>query len=192
VTLAQAKAQVDEAKAAGQTIIIKVCNIDRSETGIPNWSSSDFAALLDYIQAQGIPTMTLAEWYTFATGVTGPDVTVAFSGAELPLSADVEMSAGEAKVLRFSLPGAWDLDGSTVAYRLAASERGPSLLSKGMGGAGITIVDGPSRIFEVTLADSDTATLAPGRYIHEVVLTRPDGASVVAARGVLFLEGRLT
>jgi len=73
-TLAQVKAEVDKAKQAGQTIVIKVYNIDYVDGSVPNWSSSDFAALLDYIQAQGIPTMTLPEWYEFATGEQLPHI----------------------------------------------------------------------------------------------------------------------
>lgn len=68
-TLATAKGYVDEAVSRGTTVILMLHKIIETPTVSTEWSIANFQALIDYLVARKIKTVTIDEWYE---GLTNP------------------------------------------------------------------------------------------------------------------------
>jgi peptidoglycan/xylan/chitin deacetylase (PgdA/CDA1 family) len=60
-TLATVKTRVDEAKARGQWLVLTFHNIVTASPTTYEWTAADFEALIDYINAQGVPVRSMAD-----------------------------------------------------------------------------------------------------------------------------------
>lgn len=86
----------------------------------------------------------------------------------------------------------YDLTGITnISYCLAVSAGSSAIFTKTVSGSGIVITDPVNGVFEVQLAEVDTATLAPGpysvQYYQEALLVDVLGDPVTCYAGYLIL-----
>ena len=99
---------------------------------------------------------------------------------------DISMHRGEDKTLRVTVTGT-DISGWSLQFALARGYGQSNEFTKATGGSGIDITNGLSGIFEITLADTDTADLDTGGYVWDVKRTDA-GQEAVLAYGALNLK----
>jgi peptidoglycan/xylan/chitin deacetylase (PgdA/CDA1 family) len=67
-TLAQAKGYIDSALVFNAPIVLLFHKLDNTTPAVDTWITSDFVALLDYIESLGIQTLTIDEYYRLDSG----------------------------------------------------------------------------------------------------------------------------
>lgn len=70
-TLAFAKTRIDRAKSLGGSVVFVFHSIVESGASAESWLRSDFAELLDYISAQGVPVLPISDIWTKQPRFTG-------------------------------------------------------------------------------------------------------------------------
>lgn len=70
-TLAYAKTRIDRAKSLGGSVVFLFHSIVESGASAESWLRSDFAELLDYISAQGVPVLPISDIWTKQPRFTG-------------------------------------------------------------------------------------------------------------------------
>ncbi len=101
------------------------------------------------------------------------------------------MFRGEDKVLRVTLDPVLDISTWTLAFTLRLMAQSTEALIEKTSASGITLTDPTHGIFQVALADTDTASLAPGKYAYDC--KRMDaGAEAVLVYGTLTLLAEVT
>lgn len=156
MTLDDAKGLVDDAKAAGRSLVLMFEDIDDTATHY-YWGEHEFADLLDYIIAQDIDIVTIPELYTLTTGETFR------TPPAVPVNTNLEMFAGDSSPISFNIPR--NLSGCSVSW----------VISEGPGEAPL-VVKSPAIINEYTgeveaaMLLADTALLN-GIYYHEAQVT---------------------
>lgn len=106
---------------------------------------------------------------------------------------DFSMTIGDDKIIRVPVTeqddgSATDITGATIVWIAKKSKRKDAVISKTTADSSITIADATGGVFEITLEDTDTATLLPGDYLHEAQITFSDGRVATVLRGVMTLE----
>ena len=88
-----------------------------------------------------------------------------YKGDDETLAFTVEDEAGAAV----------DITATTIKYAIARSPAHEPALTKTTSDATLTIVDGSNGRFDVELTASDTSSLAPRQYYHEVEIEDDNG-----------------
>lgn len=76
---------------------------------------------------------------------------------------NIGFNLGEDITIRVTVAGSGDISGWTLQCDVKSTGGGAAIISKTTGD-GITITDGPNRIFEIALSDTDTEKLAGSEY----------------------------
>lgn len=76
---------------------------------------------------------------------------------------------------------------SWILKQRATDPDGSAVLTKTTASGGITITNGPAGQCVVTITDTDTASLKPGAYVHELKRTDP-GSEAVLCSGMAVLR----
>lgn len=103
---------------------------------------------------------------------------------------DVSMHAGDSRVLRVTITDdgtGFDITGATITWVLKRGPSAAAVLTKSTGG-GVAIIDGPNRVFDVTLDEADTEDLA-GLYYHEADVEESSGDHSTVVRGDFIVDG---
>lgn len=83
-----------------------------------------------------------------------------------------------------------DISGWTITFQVRDALGGTSQITKTIG-SGITVVNAPKGIIDISLAKSETALLNIQSYVWDIKRTNVDN-NVVLARGQLILEQEVT
>ena len=88
---------------------------------------------------------------------------------------DYELRIGDSMKLRIQVFDEDDaivaIDGAAITWKLAATRGGVAILSRAIG-SGITIVDAPNGIYEVSITAANSATLTAGVFYWESRVTK--------------------
>jgi hypothetical protein len=106
------------------------------------------------------------------------------------MDANFEMFRGDTRTLTVTIKDRFtgavvDLTGASIAWRMAkTADMGNSLTMSKSVGSGITVASPTSGVAVVTINPTDTSTLIPGDYYHDLTVTD------ASARVVTVLSGR--
>jgi len=105
---------------------------------------------------------------------------------------DISMFRGEDKILECTLIPVTNIAGWTLAFTLRSTPESTDALIEKTTGAGITITVPATGVFQVALADTDTAAaLQPGRYYYDCKRTNA-GLETILVYGILELLAEVT
>jgi len=104
---------------------------------------------------------------------------------------DFSMFRGEDKVLEVTLVPAVVITGWALTFTLRLSTSGPTALVEKTVADGIVITGGATGVFQVTLADTDTVSLTPGKYVFDCKRTDA-GSETILVYGILTLLAEVT
>jgi len=105
---------------------------------------------------------------------------------------DISMFRGEDKILEITLTPVTNITTWTLAFTVRETPESAVALIEKTVGAGITITGGAAGVFQVALADTDTASaLQPGRYAYDCKRTTA-GLETILVYGVLTLLAEVT
>lgn len=83
-----------------------------------------------------------------------------------------------------------NLTGGAIKWQLARNASDTPLLTKTIG-AGVTVTNAAGGLFEVKLSFSETRTLGPGNFYHEVEHTTASGDKYTIFNGAMVLARKL-
>lgn len=111
---------------------------------------------------------------------TGQNVSM-FKGDNHTITVTVRDAAGAVK----------DLTGATVKWAMNNTPNGTPKLSKSTITSGVAITDAPAGVCVVTIAQSDTISLAPNTYYHELEVTDAAGTKATVMTGSFVIKPAL-
>jgi hypothetical protein len=109
------------------------------------------------------------------------------AGAAMSITSNLSFFRGEDITLQFQMsPPNTDITGWTITFKIATNLGGTVQITKTA-----TVLDGPRGVFQVSIANTDTATLTVGRYVWDCRRT-DTGNRATLADGYLDLRQEVT
>jgi peptidoglycan/xylan/chitin deacetylase (PgdA/CDA1 family) len=186
-SLAQAKAAVDAAVISGSILMFLAHRLVVSPSSDTEWDPDDFAALLSYVIAKDMPTLTVSDLYSLQT----TSISGYFGGAALsrtiPLTSgaaeNFAMTAGEHIVLQFTTDTPFD-EVASAKWVAVARTNGVAAITKT---SQVAITGSSVAVATVELLGPDTTGLQ-GIFDHQLWLYDAAGDGIAAATGLMAIQ----
>lgn len=103
---------------------------------------------------------------------------------------DITLYQSTDRILRFTLTGVVVNTATAIVWRAGPDANGSPVIEKTLAGGGIANLTATT--LDVVLVPSDTGSIAPGQYYHELRITNAASNQDVVAEGELTLKPSLT